>query len=153
MRYVSFLRGLFFTTAHLLAFVPSGPALAVVNTAEVGWYNGWTDLCRLCDLMMMMMMFLCRTLYTRCSENHNNTWAENMRFEISYSIMARRQVAAKRKIWTWMRNYKLSSKPQKLFFKLHAVHGLIAFRWAQTLALPCAFGITYTNLTVFRGIM
>jgi len=37
-------------TSHLLAFVPSGPGLAVVVTWS--WVNA-TDLCRPCDLMIM----------------------------------------------------------------------------------------------------
>ena len=40
--------------------------------------------------------------------------------------------------------------PPKHFLELH---GLIDFRCAQTLALPCAFGTTGTNLTVLRATL
>jgi len=43
---------------------------------------------------------------------------------------------------------RIIKKTQNIFLELH---GLIDFRWAQTLVLPCAFSTTGTNLKVFRG--
>jgi len=95
------------------------------------------------------------TYNTRCSENQSeNTCAENRKIrDLKFDTLYWRHLAAQRKIWLWVHNYKSSciKSPQNIFVELH---GLIDFRCAQTSGLPCAFGYTtVTNLKVFRGTL
>ena len=74
--------------------------------------------------------------YTRCTENHNNTCAENRKIRgLKFDTHLYWRHIAYEQIIPF-------KNPQNIFFKLH---GLIDLRCAQTLALPCAFGTTATG--------
>ena len=78
--------------------------------------------------------------YTRCSENHNNTCAENRKIRgLKFDTLYWRHLAAySKKLNIGAQLHIIPyNKPPKHFWKLHS---LIDFRCAQTLALPCAFG-------------
>jgi len=70
---------------------------------------------------------------TRCSKNHNSTCAENRKIRgLKFDTLSK---GAQLQIIPY-------KKPPKHFLNLH---GLIDFRCAQTLALPCVFGTTATS--------
>ena len=87
---------------------------------------------------------------TRCWENQNNTYAKNRK------ISGLKLILCSGAIWWHRQKFEHGcttpnqpyKKPPKHFFL--ELHGLIDFRCAQTLALPCAFG---TNLKVFSGTL
>jgi len=76
--------------------------------------------------------------------------SENLRLEIWYSALVLSGGADKNLNRGAQLQIILYKKPQKHFFKLY---GLIAFRWAQMVALPSVFGTTSMNLTVFCGTL
>jgi len=87
--------------------------------------------------------------YTRCSENHSiyvRRKSENPRFEIWYSVVTPSGSAEK--------NLNMDAQLQIIPYKnlpkhFLELHGLIDFRCAQTLALPCAFCTTATSWQFF----
>jgi len=84
--------------------------------------------------------------YTWRSENHNNTGPENRKIcGLKYDTIQWRHLVAKR------RNLNMGAQLQIFPYKkpqnILKMHSLIAFRWAQMVALYSVFGTTATNLT------